>query len=324
MRKSVKVILIIASSLVGIGVLFLGLSLAFGGMNLIFMPSGISNYTVLTATFDEVDTLEIKDVSNDVRLVKSDNDEVKVTYGMSENFGYYLKQIDGTLIVEYDDFREWYEFIGIFSLRQQDLIVEVPEKTIEKLSVKTVSGNIRATEILASETVLESTSGNIEAGGNVGKFSASAVSGDIKLNSNTVAESVKVSTTSGELSLSGVSAEDAKISSTSGDVELKNANLTSVDVNTMSGEIDFNNVVCSGDMDIDTTSGDIDLEKVDAENYTVNSTSGEIDAKILSDKIYNVSSVSGSIDVPKIQTVANGYFNAETTSGDIEIELVNR
>lgn len=324
MRKSVKVFVIIASSLVGIGILFLSLSFLMGGAELIFKAKGSADYTVMNATFDEIEVLEIKDVSNDVRLVKSENDQVKVTYAMSENFGYYLKQIDDTLYIEYDDFRQWYEFIGIFSLKNNDLIVEVPEKTLEKLSIKTVSGNIKAEEILADETVLESTSGNIEAGGNVGELKTSTVSGDIKLNSNTVAEDISLSATSGQLSLKGISAADAKISTTSGDIEFKNANLKSVDANTMSGEIDFNNVVCSDDIDIDTTSGDINLERVDAENYTLNSTSGEIDAKILSDKLYNVSTVSGSVDVPQTIILDSGIFNAETTSGDIEVKVVNR
>lgn len=343
MRKSVKVILIIASSLVGIGILFLGLSIAFGGMNLIFKPSGSGSYTVLTATFDEVDVLEISDVSNDVRIVKSDSDEVKVTYGMSENFGYYLKQIDDTLIIEYDDFREWYEFIGIFSLRNQDLVVELPEKALEKLTVKTVSGNIKATEILADETVLQSTSGNITAGGNAGELSASTVSGDIQLNTDTVAENVKISATSGELRLSGdfggdlevstmsgdinlrdILAKAANISTTSGDIEAKALYLASAEVDSMSGDIEFNDVTCSDDMTVDTTSGDMELEFVDADNYFISSTSGEVDAKILTAKVYNVKSTSGSIEVPQTVMLDGGIFSAETTSGDIEVKVVNR
>lgn len=324
MRKSVKVILIVASSLVGIGVLCLCMSIALGGFNLIFKPSGSLNYSVMTATFDEVEVLEIDDMSNDVRIIASENDEVKVTYSMSENFGYYLKQIDNTLIIEYDDFREWYEFIGIFSLRDYDLTVELPEKALDKLTVKTVSGDIEAKEIMAKETALSSTSGSIKAGGNVGELSVSSVSGDISLNTNTVAENAVLSTTGGDINLKGVSAKDTKISTTSGDIDAKALSLASAEVDTMSGEVEFNNVTCTYDMKIETTSGDMELEAVDADNYDLSSTSGEIDAKILTAKIYNVRTTSGSIDVPQTVMLDGGIFTAETTSGDIEVELVNQ
>lgn len=324
MRKSVKVILIVASSLVGIGILCLCMSIALGGFNLIFKPSSSLNYSVMTATFDEVEVLEIDDMSNDVRIVTSENDEVKVTYAMSENFGYYLKQIDNTLIIEYDDFREWYEFIGIFSLRDYDLIVELPEKALDKLTVKTVSGDIEAKEIMSKETALSSTSGSVKAGGNVGGLSVSSVSGDIWLNANTVAEKVALSTTSGDINLSGVFATDVAIGTTSGDINAKALSLSSAEVDTMSGDVEFENVSCDYDMKIETTSGDMELEFVDADNYYLSSTSGEIDAKILTAKVYNVKSISGSIDVPQTVMLDGGYFNAETTSGDIEIELENQ
>lgn len=343
MRKSVKVILIIASILVGIGILCLCLSVALGGVDLIFKPSGSLNYQVMTATFDEVEVLEINDVSNDVKLVKSASDEVKITYANSENFGYYLKQIDDTLFIEYDDFREWYEFIGIFSLRNYDLTIELPEKTLEKLTVKTVSGDIEAKEILAETTSLESASGSITAGGNAGELSVSSVSGNIHLGTATAAENVKISATSGdlwlsgdfngdlsastmsgEITLKGVAAKNTDVSTTSGDIEARAVQLASTEFDSMSGDVEFNDVICAENMTVDTTSGDIELEKVDAENYYLSSTSGEIDAKILTAKIFNAKSTSGSIDIPQNTASAKGYFNAETTSGDIEVKIVNQ
>lgn len=322
MRKSVKVILIIASSLVGMGVLCLCMSLAFGGINLVYKPSGSLNYKVMTATFDEVEAIDINGVSNDVRIVKSENDEVKVTYAISDNFGYYLKQIDNKLIIEYDDYREWFEFFGVFSFKDYDLLVEVPEKALENLSVNTISGDIEVKEIDALKTELESTSGDIEANVNAGELSASTTSGEINLSGELDGE-LNASSTSGDISLNSVSAKDANISATSGDITLKNSTFESAEADTMSGDVEFDKVTCTGDINIDTTSGEIKLEFVDAENYTVNSTSGEINAEILKGKIYNVRTVSGRIDTPQNVSTSSGYFNAETVSGNIDIEIAD-
>lgn len=338
MRKSAKVILIIASSLVGIGIVFLGLSMAFGGVNVVFKSA---DYKVMSATFDEVEVLNIDDVSNDVRVIKSENNEVKVTYANSENFGYSLKQVDNSLQIEYHDFRQWYEFFGVFSLRDYELIVELPESTLEELYIKTVSGNIVAKDVLAKETTIKSTSGNIETGGAVGAFSANSTSGSIQLNSNTAAECVSVETVSGELRLSGdfggdlnafttsgsinfsgCFATDAKLSTTSGDINAKALYLSSLEADTMSGDICLDDSTCANDMKLKTTSGDIELERVDAANYDLSSTSGEVDASILTAKIYNVKSTSGSINVPQSNNIDGGVLNAVTTSGDIEVKVI--
>ena len=343
MSKAIKITVIIASILVGIGILSMGLAVAFGGMDVFMKNSKDFNVTMVSATFDEVDVLNVNGVSNDIKVIKSENNQVKVTYPVSEKFSYYVKQIDDTLQIEYDDLRHWYDYIVIFgSFRVPDLTIELPEKTFKELNIKSTSGHIEANSVDSLTTNLKTTSGHIEVGGNAGDLTVAATSGGVKVNSDTQAETAYISATSGKIEVSGnikgdviadnssggiilsdLNCDNVDAKCTSGKITADNLSVTSIKANVSSGRIDFDNVICTGDMDLKTTSGSINLDSVDAENYDLNTTSGSIKAKILSPKLYNVKSNSGSERTPEFGSNAKGVLNAKATSGSIKIELAD-
>lgn len=341
MRKSLKVVLIIASSLVGIGILCMCLAVAFGGTELFVKNYDKIDVKVMSATFDNVDIINVKDAANDVKILQSQNDQVKVTYGVSDEFSYYVKQIDDTLYVEYDDFRHWYDYLFMFGkFNEPDLIIEVPEKTFSELNVKCTSGDIEAKSVNSLVTNLNSTSGDIEVGGDVGDLTATATSGDVKVNAGTNAEMAVISTTSGKLELSGnvkgdviadntsggivcddLKCENLDAKTTSGKIKGENLTLKSLRADSISGGINMKNAICTDDMTLEATSGSINLDSVDAANYDLHTTSGSIHADILTAKIYNVKSTSGSVRVPDSAIGSNGTFNAKTTSGSIKVQV---
>ena len=341
MRKSLKVVLIIASSLVGIGILCMCLAVAFGGTELFAKNYDKIDVKVMSATFDNVDIINVKDAANDVKILQSQNDQVKVTYGVSDEFSYYVKQIDDTLYVEYDDFRHWYDYLFMFGkFNEPDLIIEVPEKTFSELIVKCTSGDIEAKSVNSLVTNLNSTSGDIEVGGNAGDLTATATSGDVKVNAGTNAEMAVISTTSGKLELSGnvkgdviadntsggivcddLKCENLDAKTTSGKIKGENLTLKSLRADSISGGINMKNAICTDDMTLEATSGSINLDSVDAANYDLHTTSGSIHADILNAKVYNVKSTSGSVRVPDSATGSNGTFNAKTTSGSIKVQV---
>lgn len=346
MRNSVKVILIVASSLVGFGILCLCLSFALGGADSMFKSDSNPNIKTLTATFDEVESINVKDTSNTVRIIKSENDYVKVKYTESDDYNYYIKNDNGKLTVEYNVLSKWYENIFLFNINwsyvDTDVVIEVPDTTLQELNVKSTSGSIEAKEVNAVVTNLKSTSGSVEVGGKVGDLTASATSGSVKVSKDTEADFMCVSTTSGRLSFGGNVKGDVVADNTSGGIEIENLKCDNLDVENTSGRITgenlsvasikagnnsggikLDNAVCTGDMNLETTSGSITLDSVDAKNYDLRSTSGGIKAEILSPKLYNTKSNSGSERTPDLDPNADGILNAKTTSGSIKIELAD-
>ena len=302
MRKFCKVLLITAGIIVGIGIVLCALGFAFGGGD--FMRTMSRDYKSMSATFDEVEIIEVIESSNKVKIEKSSTDEVKVTYSVCEDYSYKLSNIDGKLKIEFDDYRKWYELFKFISFDSPDLVIEVPETTLKELNVKTTSGSVEAKELNCLDTTLKVTSGRIEAGGNLGDLNISSTSGSVQINSNTVAQ-------------------NAEIYATSGGIEAEGFTAASLDVSSSSGSIKFRGVTAVGDMKVKCTSGSLKLEGVDAANYDLQTTSGSIRANILAPKYYDVKATSGSTNTPDFDKNAEGVLTARTTSGSIRIELAD-
>lgn len=340
MKKSVKVILIIAGASIGTGLLLVLLSLIIAQGDICTLISVDTDCKAVVATFDEASIVNISDVSNDVKIIRTDSDDIKVTYYVGESFDYLLEKTDDTLSIKYRSRRNLLNFMDLFNFGCS-LTVELPDNCLEKLSVSCVSGSITAKEAFADETLLKTVSGDIIAAGNLGKLEVESTSGDIfldgvKLKDNStvsstsgslklqgeLSEYVKLSTVSGEITFENVTANCVEIDSTSGSVSANNAELKVLSVNTMSGDIYLDSVKCSESINFVTVSGEQILKTVNAGDYFLKSTSGDIEAYILSPKLYSTKSTSGSINVPPLYESSTGYMNLETTSGDIYVKIL--
>lgn len=340
MKKSVKTILIIAGASVGTGLLLILLSLIIAKGDISTLISVNTDCKAVVATFDEASIVNISDVSNDVKIIKTDSDEIKVTYYVGESFDYLLEKTDDTLSIMYRSRRNLLNYMDLFNFGCS-LTVELPDKCLEKLSVSCVSGSITAKEAFADETFLKTVSGEIIAAGSLGKLEAESTSGDIFLDGVKLKDSSKVSSTSGSIKLQGelseyvklsavsgeiafdcVTANSIEIDTTSGSVRADNSELKDLSVNTMSGDVYLDSVKCSESINFVTVSGEQVLKNADAGDYFLKSTSGDIEAYILSPKLYSTKSTGGSINVPPLYEGSTGYMNLETTSGDINVKIL--
>ena len=342
MRTWIKTLLIISGALVFTGIICFGVSVAFGGADMTFNKK--IKFTEVTSTFDEINYISISDEFNDVVVRKGEGDFVKVIYSQSEEMCYDISaSATGSLKINFNDKRQWHGLISFGSFKDNRLILELPEKTFEYINISTASGDIKAAELNALETYIKSNSGDVETGGNVGELTVKTTSGEVQLNSNTVALNASVNTTSGdirisgdmggdlkahstsgEINFSGCVAADAIISTTSGGIDAKGLYLKNADIDTTSGDVELEDSSCAETCKIKTNSGEINLERVDAKDYNLKTTSGEIEADILAPKLYNIDTTSGSVRAPKNETAEgiDGVFDAETISGNVYVKVV--
>ncbi len=338
MRKSCKVLLIVAGVFIGIGAIFCAMGFAFGGGN--FMSDINRSYNQMSATFDEVEVIDVFAGSSNVVIKESATKDTKITYSVSEDFSFDVNKTGKKLSVEFKDYRKWFEFIRFIGAGKCEVIIEVPDNTLDSLEVKTSSGSIEAKTLNSLVTKLTATSGSIEAGGTVGEMTISCSSGSIKVVEGTRGESLDAKGTSGSLWISGdfkkelkakitsgritlkdVSAEKTTLENTSGSINAENVKAATVDTASSSGSISFYDVISSGDMYVRSTSGSVKLDRVDAQNYELKSVSGSIRATILTPKIYDLRTTSGSTSAPFSDSDSKGLLTARATSGSIRIEL---
>ena len=165
------------------------------------------------------------------------------------------------------------------------------------------------------------TAGDIESAGQLNFASANLTStaGDIDI-TGSVTQSLVCTTTTGDVDISSPAAGAVQVNTTSGDVELTGASIQSLSIHTNTGDADLERTVAAGAIEISTTTGDIELERSDAASLTLSTTSGDVEGSLLTGKTFSASSTSGRVSVPA-STPGAGACNVSTTSGSIRLTV---
>lgn len=284
MKKSKKIVIFSA-----LGSVLLGLVIAMAALGSI----GFNFYELDSEQYHTYDRYPVEDpywnvqveASNGGVLIKpSSNSLNRVVCNISEHINYDVKSENGTLTIKQNDTRKWYEQIGINIMPQYGVIIEVPAGQYEKLSVKTVSGNIEVQNVNFSFQQME----------------LGSISGNIEVNGGTDME-LSATTTSGNISCLDAGFVSVEASSTSGDVYLTRSR--------SDGAVNLSNV-----------SGDLNFHEFDAPRIKGTTISGDVSGTLLSGKKFVVQSVSGGVHVPESDPVES-ICEIKTTSGDVELRI---
>lgn len=162
-----------------------------------------------------------------------------------------------------------------------------PKKDFGEINIKTSSGNITIDRTLSAED----------------EISVSASSGDITSSKGLFADSIKVSTSSGDIDLYNIDADDFSLHSTSGDLTVKKFTGATGSVHSTSGSIKADDFACEY-AEFKSTSGSISVKKMDCDYFDVENTSGGITLEL--------------------KNAPAATSSAECTSGDIDIYLPMR
>lgn len=209
---------------------------------------------------------------------------------------------------------------------------------MEKLTVKTSSGEIKILNVHGVELTVNSNSGDVEMRNlEIDTFKFSIASGDAVLNDAAFKEGA-MNTASGDLDLCNVTAEKFNINTASGDVSVNSVKVRNLKMNTASGDMDMfdveaENVVfnsASGDMNgtrvmvqdtmqCSTASGDADMHG-QAKCFRFGSGSGDLNLHC-SGVMESVSVSTGSGDVDlRLEDVTGMELTTKVQSGDVDID----
>ena len=307
MKKSTKIWLIIAALLLVIG---LGLSVAaLAAVD--FDVSRLNTegaYERRTYTFDaeQLKSAEIHSVSQDIRVVGSDEKAGTVEYYTGERIGYAVSFSEGKLTIRHFDERRWYEHIHLFfSSRDDTVTVYVPTDTVFALTCHSTSGNIEASGFTGNKLFLKNTSGSIRVSDiTAAELEARSTSGSI--------EAARIRVTEGGAVLAAVS----------GSVVLEDAVCAQrLEASAISGRVGLTNSTC-GDAILQTTSGALYFKNLRCDSLNAESVSGSIKGSLTgsaSDYRFIASSTSGSVSIPPEQGGSH-EVRLRTTSGSIDIK----
>ena len=291
MKKSVKITLLVAAVLVGLGLCIAVAGVLMGGRisdlrNTYYDGREWHHGDALDGSYtggeirvpaESITALSIDWVAGDVKIMVTDGEEIVVTEhadrGIPEEYALCV-ETDNTLRIRYSN-DVWGN--------------DMPEKDLTVLLPRTVAENLTAVDL-------------------------SGVSADFAVGKLTVRDAFSFDTTSGKLEMQSMNAPQAKatVSSVSGKVEL-DGSFREVKAGSTSGEIDLMLRNAPAAVEVSTVSGEVDVELPAGTGFTL-----------------DYSTVSGELecDFPLTKSVDGKYVCGDgacrmeigTTSGSLSVE----
>ena len=281
--KGITKILIVAGSLVGVGLLIsiIGiLILSIKPKKAMQIKNNMEDMEYTAKHTDTLETIIVSVAPENIEILPYDGKDIVIQYrDDKDNSMYEIKDSKSTLKFKRNDFELSVNAFSVFDITKlfsmddimndEDLTVKVyiPKDKAFEYQVNSVSGKIRMQDVKANDDlIISTTSGEVEIVGVSTNESAdiSTVSGDIEITDVVAGHDVSISTTSGEVRVNMLILEkDAEISTISGDVEIgigESCDDYSVEISTVSGNINSEkgkDRKANKEISVSTTSADV-------------------------------------------------------------------
>ena len=275
--KRNKIILVAALAMVFVGLVISGAAMAMGTA----MENDIKEMKEYTATSDITKINIVLDI-DDVNIVGSSSDKVKVTYYTSNITECNIKEENKTLTVESTGKKgtKWYDFIDFDFSRDNKVTIEVPKE-------------------LQTEIISEVELGDTEIIDIKGKVDIKNACGDIKV--------------------SGCDFTDMKCIGQLGDIEIDNSVSTDMVISQECGDIELDKT--TGNMDVTCELGDINIDRISGDKLKFDNSCGDIEGTIAgSEGDYKIT--TSKSNTLKDSTTRTKTLDVNNNCGDIDILFV--
>lgn len=319
MSKHTKIWLIIAASLVLIGcVLFVGVMVK---MKWNFRKLSTIEYETNTYEItDAFDNISLNTNVTDVTFLPSEDGVCKIVCYEESKEKHAVSVENNTLTICTDSRKKWYDHIGI-NLDTPKLTVYLPESEYGALHIQVSTGTVEIPKDFSFDSVdISSSTGHIKNYAScTGAVKLSASTGSVTV-ADISAQSLDISVSTGKVKATAVNCrENITVQVRTGDAKITDTTCKSFSSKGSTGDLTVCNVIASEQLFLARTTGDIELEGSDATEIVIKTTTGDVEGSLMTEKVFLVQSDTGDIDVPK--TAAGGRCEITTDTGDIEIVI---
>lgn len=262
----------------------------------------------------------ITDVSN-IEFVSSSNNLVLLNE--NKNANHVVKVHNNTLVIEIDDNRKWYEYIGI-NLETPKITIYLPIDEYGMLSINSSVGdvNIPSDFKFKNMNILSSVGDITNYATVLENIKINTSTGDI-YTKNITANNLDFSTSTGKIDIVDVNClEDINLKVSTGKTNIVNTNCKNLFSKGDTGNINLENVIALEKFLIERSTGDIKFKYSDASDIYVKTDTGDVTGNFLTDKVVFATSSTGNIDIPKI--ITDEKCEIITDTGDIKITITKK
>lgn len=318
MNKSIKTWLIIASVLIGFGlIIFAGVMFAYDW-----------DFSKLrTVTYET----NIYRVSGDFDSISIDADTAEITFAPTDEKScrivcYEMAKVkhsatvqNGLLTINTVNTGKWYDQIGIF-WGSPKMTVYLPNDKYTDVFIETDTGDVLIPKDFSFGTLkIEGDTADVDCLASVSEeVQIETDTGDIKIDGIT-ANRAKLSTDTGNITLlSAAVKNNLEIQTDTGKMNIADVHCRDLQATSNTGNIRLKKVVALGRFSIETDTGDVYFNSSDAQEIFIQTNTGDVKGSLLTDKVFITETDTGRVDVPK--TTTGGKCEISTDTGDIIIE----
>lgn len=321
MSKKRKIWLIVAAALIlSGGIIFSGVMTV---QNWDF--SKLSTYKSVTNLYEieeQFTDISIDTDTAEIIFVPSKSLTPSVECFEKEKSTHSVNVIGNTLEIKLSDTRKWYEHIGI-NFSTPKITVYIPAGEYGSLLINSATGSVNIPEPFTFENmVLTLSTGSVHSLAKTkDTVKISTTTGNINLE-NMSAKNVTLSASTGKITADDITCSgNISITTTTGYTRLSGTTCDSISSTGTTGNVELISVVAKDKIEIKRSTGNIDFEKCDAAELTLKATTGRINGSLLSDKTFIADSATGNINVPQETKTIADICTATTSTGNIYITV---
>lgn len=319
MRKTVKIWLVIAASLVFVGLIMFAAVMSEYKWDFSKLSTG--KYETNTYEIsEEFSNLSMNTDTADIIFALSDDGKCRVECYEEEKAKHSVAVQENTLVIKMIDEKSWYDYIGI-NFGSPKITVYLPKAEYTSLFINGSTGDIEIPKNFKFEGVdISLSTGDVNFFVSASKLiKIKASTGNICVE-NTSAGTLDLSASTGRITVSNViCGGDANINVSTGRTNLNNIECKNLTSSGDTGNISLNNVIAAEKFSIKRNTGDVRFDGSDAAEILVETDTGDVTGTFLSEKTFFVETDTGSVDVP--ESITGGRCEITTDTGDIELDI---
>lgn len=319
MRKTTKIWIVIAASLVFVGLIMFAAVMSEYKWDFSKLSTG--KYETNTYEIsEEFSNLSMNTDTADIIFALSDDGKCRVECYEEEKAKHSVAVQENTLVIKMIDERTWYDYIGI-NFGSPKITVYLPKAEYASLFIKESTGDIEIPKNFKFEGVdISSSTGDVNFFASASKLIKIKTSTGNVCVENTSAETLDLSASTGRITVSNViCGGDANINVSTGRTNLNNIECKNLTSSGDTGDISLNHVIAAEKFSIKRSTGDVRFDGSDAAEILVETDTGDVTGTFLSEKIFFVETDTGSVDVP--ESITGGRCEITTDTGDIELDI---
>ena len=286
MSRSTKIWLIVAASLVILGIIMFGVLMNM--LNWKFFNLSTVKYETNYYEIDEsFRNISIDVDTSDIIILPSDDGKVKVVCHELCKEKHSVSVDNDTLIINALDDRKWYDYINV-GIDSPKITVYLPKTEYSSLVINEDTGDIE----IAKDFEFESIDVSLETG-NVKCYASATETVKIVASTGDVyaegisASSIDLKTSTGDITASGITCDGhVTIGVSTGKSYLSNIKCKNLTSTGSTGDTSLTNVVATGKISIKRSTGNVTLKNSDAAELFITTDTGNVTGSLLTDKVF--------------------------------------